>query len=106
MEESQKPWDSTNVFDWYENEAESTILIPIDKEGNSISVVEALGTIYEELKDGNIAEAEKFVVMLAELIVGAAMGIGKSIMNDMIVNHQIGHLDEALDKILSENAEE
>lgn len=106
MEEYQKPWAETNVFKWYDDEYGSHILVPFGDQGESLAIVEALGTIHECLEEGNPEEAKDLVVMMGELIVGIAMGAGKQIMEDIIVNHQAGHLDEALDRILSEELPE
>lgn len=104
MSEFEKPWGD-NVFDWYLNECDKEITVRIS-EHNYLSIMEALGSLYETMCEGEYEITKERIYLLGELIASTAFEDGERIIQETIVKLGMESIDEELEHFLEHHAEE
>lgn len=105
MSESEKPWGNELVFDWYFQECDREIVIPIKGSNMGLAIVDAVSGIYDAVNHEHYEQAKSHLIKLGELLVGNAYDIGEEIMHQIVVDMHMEGFDENLEHML-QHAEE
>jgi hypothetical protein len=106
MSESKKPWGDGLVFDWYFQECDREIVVPIEGSNMGLAIVDAVSGIYDAVDSGRISDAKDHLIKLGELLVGNAYDIGEEIMHDIVVDMQMHGFEDDLEHMLQHAEEE
>jgi hypothetical protein len=104
MSESKKPWGNDNIFDWY-REWDLEIAIGIN-EHVKLSIMDALGSIYEEIVNNKMEEAAKQLCMLAEIVVSANLENSEELLGEYMVELGMYDIDKNIEHFFEHHAEE
>ncbi len=106
MSVSEKPWGNKLVFDWYFEECDKEIVVPIQNSNMGLAIVDAVAGIYNAVDHEHYDQAKDHLIKLGELLVGNAYNIGEDIMHDIVVDMQMDGFDEDLEHMLQHAEEE
>lgn len=106
MSESKKPWAShKNVFEWYDEECDKEIALKLD-EHNSLALMEALGSLYETLEEGEVEVVKNRLIVLGEIIASALTDNQQEIIEEAIVAIGMDNIDNRIEHFFEHHAEE
>lgn len=102
----EKPWGDRLVFDWYFEECDREIVVPIQNSNMGLAIVDAVSGIYDAVNHEHYEQAKSHLIKLGELLVGNAYNIGEDIMHDIVVDMQMEDFDNNLEHMLQHAEEE
>ena len=70
--------------------------------GKYLNIMDALGSIYELIRDNEIEDAKFFITGLAATMLAAKYGKSQDVMNEMIVKVLNENMDKELKELLDE----
>ena len=105
MSELKKPWENSNIFDWYFNDYDLEIAVAIN-EHTKLSLMDALHSIYEEVTSNKMEEAAKQLRMLAEIIVSANLENSEELLGEYMIELGMYDIDKSIEHFFEHHAED
>jgi len=106
MSGSEKPWGNKLIFDWYHEECDREIVVPIQNSNMGLAIVDAVSGIYNAVDNEHYDQAKDHLIKLGELLVGNAYDIGEDIMHDIVVSMHMEGFEDDLEHMLQHAEEE